>query len=108
MACGLKANFGTMTKPFHVGHCARNGLLAALMAERGFEARHDVFEHDQGFLDVFNGPGGHDAARIFASWAEPLEVEAPGIALKQFPCCGSTHPAIAGSCGWRGGADHGG
>jgi 2-methylcitrate dehydratase PrpD len=32
MASGLKASFGTMAKPFHVGHCARNGLLGALMA----------------------------------------------------------------------------
>lgn len=95
MASGLKANFGSMTKPFHVGHCARNGLLAALMAEQGFEARHGVMEHKQGFLDVYNGPGLHDAGKIFADWAKPLEVEAPGIALKQFPCCGSTHPAIA-------------
>lgn len=95
MASGLKANFGSMTKPFHVGHCARNGLLAVLMAEQGFEARLGVMEHHQGFLDVYNGPGQHDAERIFADWAKPLEVEAPGIALKQFPCCGSTHPAIA-------------
>lgn len=95
MASGLKANFGTMTKPFHVGHCARNGLLAALMAEAGFEANHGVMEHKLGFLDVYNGVGQHEAARIFEGWAKPLEVEAPGIALKQFPCCGSTHPAIA-------------
>src|SRR5215213_726153 len=27
LASGLKANFGTMVKPLHVGHCARNGLL---------------------------------------------------------------------------------
>ena len=95
MASGLKANFGTMAKPFHVGHCARDGLLAALMAEQGFEARHTVLEHRQGFLDVFNGPGQHDAGRIFSGWGEPWEIEAPGIALKQFPCCGSTHPAIS-------------
>jgi 2-methylcitrate dehydratase PrpD len=24
LAAGIKANFGTMTKPLHVGHCARN------------------------------------------------------------------------------------
>jgi len=95
MSSGLKANFGSMTKPFHVGHCARNGLLAALMAEQGFEARHGVMEHKQGFLDVYNGPGLHDAEKIFADWAKPVELEAPGIALKQFPCCASTHPAIA-------------
>ncbi|MEJ8848853.1 MmgE/PrpD family protein, partial [Variovorax rhizosphaerae] len=27
MASGVKANFGTMTKPFHVGMAARNGLM---------------------------------------------------------------------------------
>ena len=34
-ASGLKANFGTMTKPLHVGHATRNGLFAALMVQRG-------------------------------------------------------------------------
>src|SRR6266446_1506503 len=28
-ASGIKANFGTMAKPLHVGHSARNGILAA-------------------------------------------------------------------------------
>ncbi len=34
-AAGLKANFGTMTKPLHVGHAVRDGVFAALMAQRG-------------------------------------------------------------------------
>jgi hypothetical protein len=34
LASGIKANFGTMTKGLHVGHCARNSLFAALLAER--------------------------------------------------------------------------
>src|SRR6516162_2780441 len=42
---GLKANFGTMTKPLHVGHCSRNGAMAALLAREGFTASSDVFEH---------------------------------------------------------------
>lgn len=95
MASGLKANFGTMTKPLHVGQCCRNGVLAAFLAERGFDAATDAFEHRQGFLNVFNGPGKFDAAKMFENWGEPWEVEAKSIALKQFPCCGSTHPAIA-------------
>src|SRR6478672_4343043 len=37
-ASGVKANFGTMTKPLHVGHCSRNGLFAALLAAEGFTA----------------------------------------------------------------------
>jgi 2-methylcitrate dehydratase PrpD len=32
---GLKENFGTMTKPFHAGHAARSGVLAALLARGG-------------------------------------------------------------------------
>src|SRR5262249_24458860 len=48
LASGLKANLGTMTKPLHIGQCCRNGLLAAFLAERGFDAATDVFEHQQG------------------------------------------------------------
>ncbi len=94
LASGSKANFGTMTKPLHVGHCARNGLFAALLAERDFTANPGAFEHKQGFLDVFNGPGTYDTARALAQWGAPLDIVAPGIAIKQYPCCGSTHPAL--------------
>jgi 2-methylcitrate dehydratase PrpD len=94
-ASGIKANFGTMTKPLHVGNSARSGLLAARLAAQGFTANTaNVFEHEQGFLDVFNGPGTYDTARALAAWATPLDIVAPGIAIKQYPCCGSTHPAI--------------
>ncbi len=94
-ASGLKANFGTMTKPMHIGHAARNGVLAARLAHAGFTANgEDVFEHEQGFLDVFNGPGTYDVQRAIDAWASPLDIVSPGIAIKQYPCCGSTHPAI--------------
>lgn len=95
LASGLKANFGTMVKPLHVGQAGRNGLLAVLLAESGYDANHAALEHHQGFLNVFNGPGQFDAERLFAHWADPLEILNPSMGLKQFPCCGSTHPAIA-------------
>jgi 2-methylcitrate dehydratase PrpD len=91
---GLKANFGTMTKPLHVGHCARNGVMAALLAREGMTASHDAFEHQQGFFNVFNGAGNFDADAVLRDWAEPLDIVMPGIAIKRYPCCGSTHPAI--------------
>jgi 2-methylcitrate dehydratase PrpD len=94
LSSGLKANFGTMTKPLHIGQCGRNGLLAALLAEAGFDANASVFEHHQGFFNVFNGPGFYDADKALADWGAPLEIEHSSIALKQFPCCGSAHPAI--------------
>lgn len=46
---GLKCNFGTMTKPFHAGKAAANGLLAARLAARGFTARTNAIEARQGF-----------------------------------------------------------
>lgn len=94
LASGIKANFGTMTKPLHVGHSARNGVQAALLAKEGFTAAADAFEHEQGFFNVFNGPGNFDADKIFENWADPLDIIDPGLGLKQFPCCGSTHTAI--------------
>jgi 2-methylcitrate dehydratase PrpD len=94
LASGIKANFGTMTKPLHIGHCARSGLFAALLAAEGFTANAGAFEHNQGFLDVFNGPGTYDVARMLAHWGDPFDIVEPGIAVKQYACCGSTHPAL--------------
>src|SRR5262249_28280732 len=37
-AGGLRENFGTMTKPFHAGRAAENGMLAAEIAALGFTA----------------------------------------------------------------------
>ena len=94
LAAGVKSNFGTMTKPLHVGHCARSGLFAALLARDGFTAGATAFEHKQGYFEVFNGTGNYDASKAFPAWAKPLDITRPGIAIKSYPCCGSTHPAI--------------
>ena len=51
-ASGLKENFGTMTKPFHAGHAARSGVLAALMAREGWTASEQALEGPQGFFAV--------------------------------------------------------
>ena len=91
---GVKANFGTMTKPLHVGHCSRNGLYAALLARDGFTAGPQAFEHKQGYFEVFNGAGNYDIDKILPDWADPLDITRPAIAIKSYPCCGSTHPAI--------------
>lgn len=93
-ASGVKANFGTMTKPLHVGHCSRNGLFAAMLAADGFSANPASFEHKQGFLTVFNGADHFDADAILRDWGAPWDIVQPGVGIKQYPCCGSTHPAV--------------
>lgn len=93
-ASGVKANFGTMVKPLHVGHCARSGLLAAQLAANGCTANLGALEHRQGFFAAFDGLQNVDQGRLLEHWGELLEVEQESVGLKQFPCCGSTHPSI--------------
>jgi 2-methylcitrate dehydratase PrpD len=95
LANGLKASFGTMTKPLHVGHCSRSGLFAALLAEQGFDGAANLLEHHQGFFQVFNGEGNFNLQAVLQDWGNPLEIAGATIGIKQFPCCGSTHAAIA-------------
>ena len=54
-AAGLKSNLGTMTKSFHAGKACENGLLAALLAARGFTASSESIEADQGFAALAGG-----------------------------------------------------
>jgi 2-methylcitrate dehydratase PrpD len=102
LASGIKANFGTMTKPLHVGHTARSGLFAALLAQGGFTANNAALEHQQGFLMVYNGEGNFDAAALLKDWGNPYDIVQPGPAIKQYPCCGSTHPALDALLALRG------
>ncbi len=105
MAAGLKANFGTMAKPFHVGQCSRNGLLAALLAAEGMTAAADVFEHPQGFFAVFDGLDNVAPDRVLDEWMAPCDLDQPGLAFKRHPCCASTHPAVDAMLALR--DDHG-
>jgi 2-methylcitrate dehydratase PrpD len=91
---GTKANIGYHAKSLHAGQCARSGLLAALLARKGFTANPDAFEHKQGFFKVFNGPGNYDVDRILDGWDDTLDIVTPGASYKLYPCCYSTHAAI--------------
>jgi 2-methylcitrate dehydratase PrpD len=94
MASGIKANFGTMTKPLHIGQAARNGLLATSLAAKGFSANLEAFEAKQGFCNVYNGESQYRIDAMTEAWGEPFDLVRPGVAIKQYPCCGSTHSAI--------------
>ena len=94
LASGIKANFGTSTKPLHAGIAARNGLFAALMAAKGVNASPVAFEHPQGFWEVFNGAGKYHPERVLTGWAAPLDLLEPGISIKKYPCVYSVHAAI--------------
>ena len=93
LSAGTKANFGTMTKPLHAGQCARGGLLAVLLARKGFTSNPEAFEHKQGFFNVFSGSDLYDAKRALDGWGD-WEIVTPGASYKLYPCCYSTHAAV--------------
>lgn len=102
LASGLQANFGTMTKPLHAGWAAHNGVVAADLASRGFDASADVLEGSSGFLRAMTGGAAIDIEAAVRGLGEPLEVVDPGIGVKLYPCCYATHRSIDAALAVRG------
>ncbi len=90
-ACGVRRNFGTMTKPFHAGNAARGGVLAAELALEGFTSDLTTFEGDFGWAQTMNARTVPDAKALQATLGKPWELTDPGIVLKRYPACGGTH-----------------
>jgi 2-methylcitrate dehydratase PrpD len=95
MASGLVCNFGTMSKPLHVGLGARNGVVAAKLAQSGFTANKQAIEAGLGFYEVFY-PGAEPDNRPLEELGTAYELINSGIRIKPYPCGGLTHPAIDG------------
>lgn len=80
---GLRANFGTMTKSLHAGQAAEGGVRAALLSSRGFTANRAIFDAPGGFFSTY-GAGAQPRQ------APPsLEIDASGIGIKPYACCGA-------------------
>ena len=91
-AGGLRENFGTMTKPFHAGRAAENGVLAANLAAAGFTAAHNILEARRGFFQAAGG--GYDQSMIAGRLGSPWTFADPGISIKPHPSGSLTHPAM--------------
>jgi 2-methylcitrate dehydratase PrpD len=83
---GIHRQQGSMVKPFHAGNAARNGVEAALLAEKGFTADPAIFEAPRGFCDTFFGKGACDYEKMIANIGKPFFLESPGLGLKLHPC----------------------
>ena len=93
-AAGLFAfvNGGADIKRLHAGHAAREGLQAALLAERGIEGPPGVIETHDGFMQAF----------AFGRMERARPVTLPphasfGITdcyIKPYPCCRHIQPAV--------------
>jgi 2-methylcitrate dehydratase PrpD len=94
MASGIKANFGTDGKPWHAGHAGRCGIEAALLAEAGFTGNPRALEHRDGFGATYGAGSVPAWDLVTAGLGAPHEVVDPGIGVKRYPACASTHQAL--------------
>ncbi len=83
---GIHRQQGSMVKPFHAANAARNGVEAALLAEKGFTADAAIFEAPRGFCDTFFGKGACDYEKMITNIGKPFFLESPGLGLKMHPC----------------------
>ena len=91
-AGGLRENFGSMTKPFHAGHAAEAGVVAADLAALGWTAAPNILEAEYGF---FHAAGGSfDPAAIMGRLGKPWTFASPGVSIKPYPSGSLTHPAM--------------
>ncbi len=92
-ACGLKENLGTMVKPLHAGIAARNGLMAAQLAQRGFTSSPQALDGPQGYLVAMDSE--HATLDIaVADLGVRWEILETGVTVKLYPSCAATHPPL--------------
>ena len=92
MASGVVLNHGTMTKPLHAGLAARDGVMAAELAARGWTGAADIIDHPLGFIPSFCGDAG-DVDAIVKSLGNPFTIQNT-IVIKKYPCGAGNHPTI--------------
>ena len=92
-ASGLRANMGTMAKALVSGNAARNGVMAATLAGRGFTAEKSILETSQGMADAFCGDGEIDWQGLTRDLGKRYELER-GAITKEYPSCSPSHRPI--------------
>ncbi|OWJ65159.1 MmgE/PrpD family protein [Inquilinus limosus] len=89
---GLREMFGTMTKSFHPGRAAQNGLTAALLAQRGYTSSEQGIEAKRGWANVTSTHRNYD--EITGDLGRRNEILLNSY--KPFACGIVIHPAIDG------------
>ena len=92
-ACGLKENLGSMVKPLHAGMAARNGVMAAQLAQRGYRASELSLDGPQGFLAAMDAQH-RDLTLAVAQLDTFWDILTTGITVKLYPSCAATHPPL--------------
>ena len=84
------ADNGAMVKRLHLGRAAESGILAARLAESGFEGPDTILEGDSGFLDAYCDDT--DPALLTAGLGERWETR--NLCIKRYPCHVTAHTPV--------------
>jgi aconitate decarboxylase len=89
----MAAQYGAMVKRMHPGRSAQAGVLAALLAARGFTGIDKVIEQPYGgFAHAYAGIGPEALTQIVADLGRRWETMR--FSVKAYPCCGSNHTSV--------------
>lgn len=83
---------GSWIKRLHPGRSAQAGVLAGMLAARGFTGPSTIFEGASGFFTAFGHGKPIDAAALTRGLGETFL--ALGTAVKPYPCCRFAHGAV--------------
>ena len=85
-----KAGNGAMVKRLHLGRAAESGILAARLAETGFEGPDTILEGAFGFLDTYCSES--DPALLTAGLGARWETR--NLCIKRYPCHVTAHTPV--------------
>jgi len=89
---------GAMSKQLHTGKSSMNGLMAALLAQKGFTGSSRIFEGEKGFLRATSDD--YDLNILTNGLGETFHTARNS--LKYYASCGHTHSAIEAALkAWR-------
>jgi 2-methylcitrate dehydratase PrpD len=116
MSAGLRGNFGTMAKPLHAGRAAEGGIVAAMLASKGFDSQLHVLEASDGFFKTLGAEtsssdpaivadplwgyrkaasSGFDCERGLRDLGREWAFRKPGISIKPYPSVVLSHPSMS-------------
>jgi 2-methylcitrate dehydratase PrpD len=93
LASGNSSNFGTMTKPLHAGHAARDGMMATQLGGRGFTANASALEGRDGYFETFSR-GLKWSVEPFQDLGRSYDLATYGYKLKRYASGGLGHTGI--------------
>jgi len=89
-AGGMQQNRGTSCKSLHAGKAGSSGVLAALLAEQGFNSSEEILEGKRGFTRIYSTESEPEAIR--AELGQRWEITRNGY--KPYACGVVLHPLI--------------